>query len=110
MRVEFKQNMREIDEKAFLITLIGILTLIEKNVLTIDEAEKFVFSPRVVRELSNRNCNKDIISIVEKGCELEDIVSLIPETFKEVIEDLKEETLLCIKKYETYDKFDWFEE
>ena len=48
-----------------------------------------------------------IIDILEKGCELEDIESLIPDRLLKVINELEKETLEIIKEYPRFNKTFW---
>ncbi len=109
--VIIKKNILEkIDEKILLIAIIGNLEAVRNNVITIDEAEKFLFSPYMVEELRVKMCNKKIIELIMKGCELEDIASLIPEKFNEVIEEMKAEALMLIRDYEEFNEEFWIED
>lgn len=38
-----------------------------------------MFSPRMVNKLKAKMCDEKIVEIIMRGCELEDIASLIPE-------------------------------
>lgn len=83
--------MSENDEKLVLVSLLGIIAALKDNSLTIDEAEKFLFSPHMVNKLQIGKCNKKIINIIEKGCELE------------------QETLEILKEYPRYNKTFWID-
>ena len=54
--------------------------------------------------------SKDILQIIEEGCELEDIFSLLPNELDEAIEDIKKESLLLLKNYDEYNNFFWIED
>lgn len=101
---------KSIDEKVILINIVGVLESIKNNAITIDEAEKFIFSPYTRKKLCDINCDARIIEIVEKGCELEDIASLIPECFDEEIARLEEESFQLLKTYSEYKNEFWIEE
>ncbi|MCM1231907.1 MAG: DUF3969 family protein [Ruminococcus flavefaciens] len=97
------------DEKMILLTAIGILTALQGGTIAIEEAEKALFSPYMVQKLMRWCCNQKIVDLVGEGCELEDIDSLIPEVYQEVIEEMKENALNILKEYETFDRFFWIE-
>ena len=110
MIVTNKTNILEkVDEKMLLISILGSLEAIKNQAVTIDEVEKFIFSPHMVKSLTEKKCNERIVDIIEKGCELEDIYALMPEKLDGVINELKEETILILKNYEVYSKMFWLE-
>ncbi len=104
-----EESFSETDEKMLLLAILGNLEAVQKGVITIDEAEKFIFSPYIARKLTIKGCNKQIIKLVKKGCELEDINSLIPEKINQVLDELKKETLNLIDNYKTFDSSFWIE-
>lgn len=55
--------------------------------------------------LKKKGYSKDILQIIEEGCELEDIFSLLPNELDEAIEDIKKESLLLLKNYDEYNNF-----
>ena len=103
-----KNSLEKVDEKIILIAMAGTLETLKNGGITIEEAEKFLFSPYIVKELKKKKCNKDIIELILQGCELEDINSLIPEELNDVIDELKQEIFLLLKKYESFDEKFWF--
>lgn len=111
MEIIFSNNsISKIDEKIILISLIGTLESLKNNILSIDEAEKFLFSPHMIGRLRNKNCNIRIIDILEKGCELEDVASLIPEKLYKIINELEQEALEVIRHYQNFEKSFWINE
>lgn len=98
------------DEKILLLSILGTLEAVKDGGITIDEAEKFLFSPHMIKELRLRQCNENIIELIAKGCELEDIASLLPEKLDEVIVELKKETIKIVKNYEEYSNTFWLQE
>lgn len=102
-----EKKLEKVDEKIMLIAIIGTLEVLKNRVITINEAEKFLFSPYMVKQLSERKCDEKIVNIIEKGCELEDINSLFPEKLNKMIDDLKSETIILLKRYEEYNKVFW---
>lgn len=104
-----KDELEKVDEKILLISIAGTLETIKCNAITIDEAEKFLFSPHMVEVLRNKRCNERIVDIIEKACELEDIYSLIPEKLNEIIIEMQQEVFMLIKSYEEYNKIFWLD-
>ena len=104
-----KEKLGKVDEKIILLAIIGNLEAIKKDGITIDEAEKFLFSPYMIKKLRAKMCDEKIIKIITKGCELEDIASLIPEKLNDVINELKKESVCLMKKYDEISEFFWIE-
>lgn len=94
-------------EKMMLIGIIGVLEVLKKNGINIDESEKILFSPHMIKKLQGYGCSAKILKILEKGCELEDIASLMPEKLYEVINELQQDSLNLLKEYKVYDKSFW---
>lgn len=96
-----------LNEKMLLISIIGTLEAIIGGGLSIDEAENFLFSPHMVQRLKEKKCSESLINIIEKGCELEDIASLLPQSLTKYLEELKQETLEELKSYEAFEQGFW---
>ena len=105
-----KKVLKKVDEKILLLSIVGTLEAVKDGGITIDEAEKFLFSPHMIKELRLRQCNEKIIELIAKRCELEDIASLLPEKLDEVIVELKKETIKIVKNYEEYSNTFWLQE
>ena len=95
------------EEKILLINIIGVLEVLEKGNLSLNEAEKFLFSPYFINKLKKRNCNDKIIDILERGCELEDISSLLPQNLEKNIVELKKQALETIEQYPNFESEFW---
>lgn len=106
----FNDELGCVDKKIVLLTVIGILETIKKGGVTIEEAEKFLFSPNMVRRLREKRCDEKIVNLIMKGCELEDVASLMPEKLSEIINEIEMEALELIKGYEEFSKSFWIEE
>ncbi|EAA2980402.1 DUF3969 domain-containing protein [Salmonella enterica subsp. diarizonae] len=76
---------------------LGVLYCLNNKMISIDEAEGFIFKPYVSRLLSEINVPQKLIDIIALGCELEDIESLAPEKLPANIDRLFEDLLLFIK-------------
>lgn len=98
---------QSLGEKMLLISIIGTLEAVKEGKMSIDEAEKFLFSPRMLRKLKEKHYDEKIIYIIELGCELEDIASLLPEKLLQSIEDLKVQALNIMEDYQEIDKKFW---
>lgn len=91
---------RIIIEKSILISVIGCLEALSSGCISIDESEQYIFSPRTTKKLNELKINGDIISLIEKGCELEDIESLLPDKLEITISELKNEAMGLLKEYD----------
>ncbi|MGA8942865.1 MAG: DUF3969 family protein [Thermoactinomyces sp.] len=74
------------------IVQLGILEALEEKIMTIEEAEGYLFNPYSVEKLEELGIDQRVIDIVSHGCELEDVQSLIPDKLFTTIKKLKEET------------------
>ncbi|EML0363891.1 DUF3969 family protein [Providencia rettgeri] len=81
---------------------LGVLTALEKKLISIDEAEGYIFKPSLVHFLEKIKATEELINIINLGCELEDIESLIPEKLQSNIEDLLNKTLSVIKQSDDF--------
>ncbi|EST57329.1 DUF3969 family protein [Proteus hauseri] len=81
---------------------LGVLTALEKKLISVDEAEGYIFKPSLVNLLKEINATDELINIINLGCELEDIESLIPEKLPSNIQDLLNKTLSVIKQTDDF--------
>lgn len=103
----FDDPLTENEEKMLLINIIGILETLKRKSISINEAEKYLFSPHMISKLRNNGCSSKIIDILERGCELEDIASLLPQNLTKNINELQEQALKIVSEYQIYDKIFW---
>lgn len=75
--------------KLILVSAIGLLESLENKLLTINECQQYLFSPYSVSILEKEGLEKEVIEIVELGCELEDVESLYPDDLNSEIRKLK---------------------
>lgn len=100
-------SRKSLNEKILLISVIGTLEALKEEGMSLIEAEKYLFSPYTAQKLKEKKYNQSIISIIEKGCELEDIVSLLPQKYMDSIEKMKQEALMILREYEAFEKKFW---
>ncbi|OTA14160.1 hypothetical protein Xvie_03938 [Xenorhabdus vietnamensis] len=84
-------------EKFISFLIVGVLYSLEKKIISIDEAEGFIFQPDEIKSLKKINASRELIDIIEGGCQLEDVESLIPEKLPKNIRELLQETLSVIR-------------
>lgn len=99
-----------LSEKILLVSLVGTINSLKNNAISIDEAEKFLFSPYMIKFLKDKKCNEDIVNIIELGCELEDIISLIPDKFNNILENMNNKSIDLLKQYEEFNLDFWISE
>ena len=75
-------------ERFILIVNIGVMTAIKEGVISIEEAENYMYSPYSIEKIRKLGINEDIIKLVELGCELEDVESLIPDKLSATIDEI----------------------
>lgn len=97
------------DEKLILVSLLGVIEALKNSGMSICEAEKFLFSPYMINKLKSRKCNEKIIDILERGCELEDVASLIPDKLLKIINELGQKTLETLKGYPDFNQTFWID-
>ncbi len=96
MKLNYKIAQGDADKFIGFLTL-GILHCLERNVISIDEAEGFIFKPYVSELLRKINSSDELVRIIELGCELEDVESLIPGRLGFHINELIEQTISMLK-------------
>ena len=89
-------------EKILLLNVIGLIEGLDGNFITIEEAEKFLFSPYVMTLLDSMGVSKELLEVIHLGTELEDVESLIPEKLSESLIEIKEKSINLLKKRKEY--------
>lgn len=101
-------------ERLILITAVGLLESLEKNILTIEDCEQYLFSPYTVEVLKQKQVDEKVIQIIDKGLYLEDYESLLPDEMLKYTKSLKQEALELIKSREVpkdlYDIKKWIDD
>lgn len=91
------RNEREV-ECLILILILGFSTALERKVISIEEAEKLLYSPYSMEKLKEIGVNENIVDLIHLGCELENVERLIPDKLLMSIEDIKERALEILQK------------
>ena len=97
--MEMQLSIRGKHEMARIIGILqlGLLTALEQGIVSIEEAEGYIFSPYTAECLEQLEMDTRIVDVIRKGCELEDIVSLLPQHLPKTIVDLKDEVVRICK-------------
>ncbi|MEQ4925510.1 DUF3969 family protein [Proteus hauseri] len=77
---------------------LGVLTALGKNLISVDEAEGYIFKPYIPRLLEGIGSPEELLEIINLGCELEDVETLYPENLHAEIERLISKTLSVISR------------
>ncbi|WFR55920.1 DUF3969 family protein [Anaerocolumna sp. AGMB13025] len=93
MSFKISIEAKEEIEKFILIFNIGILIALKKGLISIEDAEKILYSPYSVDKLRDLSLNEEVIRLIELGCELEDVESLIPYKLENSIDDIYNRTI-----------------
>lgn len=96
MKLNYKINQGDADKFIGFLTL-GVLYCLENKIISIDEAEGFIFKPYVHDLLGKINSSNELVNVIKLGCELEDIESLMPDRLQDNINDLFNRTLSMIE-------------
>lgn len=81
---------------------LGVLTALDRNLISIDEAEGFIFKPYLAKLLEQIGLDKKLIEIINLGCELDDVECLIPEQLQASIDELIQKTITVISQSESF--------
>lgn len=104
MQIYYDNNVKE---KRLLVCMVGVLELLYEDIISIEEAESYLFSPRTIRILRERGCCEQILKVLEECCELENIESLLPDILLKTISELKYRTIQLMKRYPYLGNEDW---
>lgn len=89
-------------EKLLILYIIGVVDGLESELVTIDEAEKLLFSPYTIDLVDSKGISKEIIDIIHLGTELEDVQSLIPDKLSESLKQIKDKSIKILAKQSVY--------
>lgn len=89
-------------EKLLLINLLGIIESLTLNLITLEEAERVLFTPFSIEILQGKQMSKEIINIIHLGTELEDVLSIIPDKYNESLLEMRRLTTECLKLKQKY--------
>lgn len=101
MKIKIDIEGKKEIERILAILELGLLTALENNLISIEESEGYLFNPYTMRVMKDNEINESIIDIIHRGCELEDIQSLLPDKLFENVVSLK---IKCINVLRELDK------
>ena len=96
MKIEIEKKT---EEKVILISIIGTLVALKNEKISLEEAESFIFSPYFSGKLKKSKIREEIVDLVDECCELEDIMSLLPDYLEMTYDKLQKKALEMLKEY-----------
>lgn len=82
------ENIQQL-EKYTLMTMHGLFNQLKLGIISIDNAEHLLFTPYMMETLSSLGVKPDIIDLIHKGTELEDLIYQLMIQLQSVYKDLK---------------------
>ena len=98
MEMNIKTTNKDDIERLILTINIGLLFALRENVISIEEAERFLFTPFTYEKLKAMGIKSDIAEQIYKGCEIENIKSLLSTQYTTELNKLIFESLILLKK------------
>ncbi len=94
-KYELTIKVEEKVEIEILVSIInlGICAAHKEGVISIEEAESYLYSPYSMEQLKKLGVEQELIDIIHLGTELEDVKSLLPSEFALSIKEIEEKTL-----------------
>lgn len=90
MELKISMSGKQESDKIISLIQIGLLSALENEILSIEDAEGYLFNPYTIDKLEMHGVSKEFIDVIREGRELEDVQSLIPERLLANIIRLKE--------------------
>jgi len=87
-------------DKFFSIVVVGLAFALKEKSISVVEAERILFSPYMAVQLARSGCSSGLVDLIERGCELENVESLIPQKLIGVIDEILSGSLGEVKKIE----------
>lgn len=81
------ENLLE-SERLMLLLIISTATALQEGAITIEESENLLFNPYTQHHVKEIGVAEDIIRIINLGCELENVKSLIPYALNDSIKEI----------------------
>ncbi|MEZ4865815.1 MAG: DUF3969 family protein [Caldilineaceae bacterium] len=84
-------------ERLLAILNIGLCVALEQGALSIEAAERYLYTPYTLGKLEQLGISSQLLHIVHLGTELEDVESLLPEKLAESLAEIKQASLDILK-------------
>ncbi len=76
---------------------LGLLTAVEQNCLTADEAERYLFGPAGLDAAMQARVAPEVVDLVHRGLFLDDVQRMIPGNFPRMLEEMKTAALSVLR-------------
>lgn len=98
--------MKKVDEKKLLVSIIGLISSLQNEAISVDECGAYLFKPGTITNLNMLSCNENILEILEECLFIEDIYDT--KELNDLLNKLKTEAVDELKKYNelVYDNWD----
>lgn len=95
--------MFQLDDRADVSQLVAVMSLglcsaIANGSITIEEAERRLFNPKMLSQLASLGIADSLLEIIHLGTELEDIQSLMPDKLKESLTQMQTKSLTFLNQ------------
>lgn len=85
----------------WIVYILGLMSALESGSLQPEECEVLLFNPYMKENLEKMNISEDVIMLIGKGMELDDVKRLIPNHLNESIESIKGDCISYLRSHET---------
>ena len=79
MELKVSLHTQEEIERFILIVNLGLTAALKMDMISINEAERHLYTPYSFTILEELGINEDVVMLVKLGCELEDVESILPD-------------------------------
>lgn len=87
MKISFESKIET--ERFILLMNIGLMTALKNGSITIEDAENYLYSPYSAKKLEKLGSGKEVITLINLGCELENVKSIIPHELINSMDDIE---------------------
>lgn len=98
MSVNFDSETTLESERVILSLIIGICLALKEEIILIETAEQMLFKPFYIKKFREKMVSNNIIELIELGCELDDVKTLIPEKLIESINEILDKAKKILKQ------------
>jgi hypothetical protein len=84
-------------ERFLLILNVGLINSLKNGLISIDEAENFMYTPYSLERIKNLGIEQEIIELFQEGCELENIDRIIKDQLNQTLDELENKSINKLK-------------
>jgi Protein of unknown function (DUF3969) len=97
MPIMFQLDDRSEISQLVAVMSLGLCTAIAGGSVTIEEAERRLFNPKILAQLRGLGLTEALLEIIHLGTELEDVQSLMPDKLAESLTQMQEKSLIFLQ-------------